>query len=157
MRAVVQRVASARVTVDGATVGSIGRGVLIFLGIAHDDTQEQADTLAAKIAELRIFPDERGKFDRSVLDIGGAALVVSQFTLFGDVRRGRRPSFTEAAPPDVAAPLVERFAEALRDAGVASVETGRFGAYMQVELVNDGPVTLILDTDDLARPRRARA
>lgn len=137
-------------------MGSIGRGVLIFLGVARGDTGDQADALATKIAELRIFPDERGRFDRSVLDIGGAALVVSQFTLFGDVRRGRRPSFTDAAPPDVAEPLVERFAGALRGAGVAHVATGRFGAHMQVELVNDGPVTLVLDTDDLSRPRRAR-
>jgi D-tyrosyl-tRNA(Tyr) deacylase len=144
------------VTVGGTTVGDIGRGVLILLGVARRDSEEDAASLARKIAELRIFPDDEGRFDRSLLDVGGAALVVSQFTLFADVRRGRRPSFSEAAPPDVAEPLVAAFARALQDAGV-HVATGRFGAYMQVALVNDGPVTLILDTDDLARPRRRRA
>lgn len=155
MRAVVQRVASATVTVDGETVASIGRGVLILLGVAQGDDERAASMLARKIAELRIFPDDRGRFDRSLLDIGGAALVVSQFTLFADVRRGRRPSFTDAAAPDVAAPLVDAFAGHLRGAGVTRVETGRFGVHMNVALVNDGPVTIILDTADLTRPRRS--
>lgn len=154
MRAVVQRVASATVTVDGETVASIGRGVLVLLGVGRDDDERSASLLARKIAELRIFPDERGRFDRSLLDVGGAALVVSQFTLFADVRRGRRPSFTEAAAPEVAEPLVDAFARLLRDRGVLAVETGRFGAHMDVALVNDGPVTIILDTEDLTRPRR---
>ncbi|HXF50596.1 MAG TPA: D-aminoacyl-tRNA deacylase [Dehalococcoidia bacterium] len=155
MRAVVQRVASASVTVDGETVASIGRGVLILLGVAQGDDERAASMLARKIAELRIFPDDRGRFDRSLLEVGGAALVVSQFTLFADVRRGRRPSFTDAAPPDVAEPLVDAFARHLREAGVTPVETGRFGAHMDVALVNDGPVTIILDTEDLTRPRRS--
>lgn len=156
MRAVVQRVASAAVTVDDETVGAIGRGVLVLLGVAAGDTVTDAALLARKVAELRIFPDDRGRFDRSLLDAAGDALVVSQFTLIADIRRGRRPSFTGAAPPDEAKPLVEAFAASLRRAGVGRVETGRFGAAMRVALVNDGPVTLVVDTADLARPRRAR-
>lgn len=155
MRAVVQRVASATVTVEGETVARIGRGVLILVGVARDDDERAASLLARKIAELRIFPDERGRFDRSLLDVGGTALVVSQFTLFADVRRGRRPSFSEAAPPEVAEPLVDAFACLLRENGVLAVETGRFGAHMDVALVNDGPVTIILDTEDLTRPRHS--
>jgi D-tyrosyl-tRNA(Tyr) deacylase len=146
MRAVVQRVSRAAVRVDGEVVGSCGRGLLVLLGAGHDDTSEAAVRLAAKIARLRIFPDEAGRFDRSLLDVGGEALVVSQFTLLADSRRqkGTRPSFTDAARPEIAEPLVEQFVEALRGEGV-DVETGRFGAKMEVQLVNDGPVTLVLD------------
>ena len=153
MRVVIQRVSSASVTVAGDVVGSIGRGVVLLAGIAHGDDAAMARRMATKCAELRLFPDDGGKFDRSLLDVGGEALVVSQFTLLADVRKGRRPSFTDAATPDVAAPLIDAFADALRSAGVR-VATGRFGAIMQVELVNDGPVTVILDSAELDRPRR---
>lgn len=144
MRAVVQRVSSASVRVDGAVVGACGGGLLVLVGAGHDDTSETATRLAGKIARLRIFPDEQGRFDRSLLDIGGEALVVSQFTLVADTRKGNRPSFTDAAPPERAEPLVEAFVAALGAAGVR-VETGVFGARMAVELVNDGPVTIVLD------------
>jgi D-tyrosyl-tRNA(Tyr) deacylase len=140
MRAVVQRVARARATPGG----EIGPGLCILLGVARRDAAEQAERLAAKIARLRIFPDEAGRFDRSVLDLGGATLVVSQFTLLADTARGNRPSFTEAAPPERAEPLYERFCAELRAHGVR-VETGVFGAKMDVELVNEGPVTIVLD------------
>lgn len=162
MRAVLQRVTRASVSVDGETVGSVGPGLLVLLGIAKGDGTEQADRLAAKIAELRCFSDPSASlgagspprpFNRSLVESGGEALVVSQFTLLADVRKGRRPSFTGAAAPEVAAPLVDRFAEALRGYGVR-VATGRFGAHMLVELENDGPVTLVIDTGDLDRPRR---
>ena len=144
MRAVVQRVSSASGHVDGDAVGAIGRGLLVLLGVGHDDTSDNATRLAAKIASLRIFPDEAGRFDRSLLDVGGDALVVSQFTLLADTRKGNRPSFTDAGRPEQAEALVEAFAEALRAAG-ARVETGVFGAKMEVELVNDGPVTIVLE------------
>jgi D-aminoacyl-tRNA deacylase len=144
MRAVVQRVSSASVRVDGETVGACGRGLLVLIGARHDDTSESATRLAAKVARLRIFPDDAGRFDRSLLDVGGEALVVSQFTLLADTQKGNRPSFTDAAPPEQAEPLVEAFVEALR-ADRLRVETGVFGARMEVELVNDGPVTLVLD------------
>ena len=144
MRAVVQRVSSASVRVDGETVGTCGRGLLVLLGVGHEDTAETAARLAAKIARLRIFENEDGRFDHSLVDIGGEALVVSQFTLFADTTKGNRPSFTPAAPPERAEPLVEAFAAALRGAG-AHVDTGVFGARMEVELVNDGPVTIVLD------------
>ena len=140
----VQRVSSASVRVDGDVVGAIGRGLLVLLGVGHDDTSDNATRLAAKIARLRIFPDEAGRFDRSLLDVGGDALVVSQFTLLADTRKGNRPSFTDAARPEQAEPLVEAFADALRVRGIR-VETGVFGAYMEVELVNDGPVTIVLE------------
>lgn len=130
--------------VDGDVVGAIGRGLLVLLGVGHDDTSENATRLAAKIARLRIFPDAAGRFDRSLLDVGGDALVVSQFTLLADTRKGNRPSFTDAARPEQAEPLVEAFAEALRAAG-ARVETGAFGTKMEVELVNDGPVTIVFE------------
>ena len=144
MRAVVQRVSSASVRVGGEAVGTCGRGLLVLLGVGHEDTSETAARLAAKIARLRIFENEDGRFDHSLVDIGGEALVVSQFTLFADTTKGNRPSFTPAAPPERAEPLVEAFAAALRGAG-PHVETGVFGARMDVELVNDGPVTIVLD------------
>ena len=140
MRAVVQRVASARVTPGG----EIGRGLCVLLGVAGDDGEEQAARLAGKVVRLRIFPDDQGRFDRSVADIGGAALVVSQFTLIADTAKGNRPSFAGAAAPEQAEPLYERFCAELRGLGVP-VETGVFGAKMRLELVNDGPVTIVLD------------
>jgi D-tyrosyl-tRNA(Tyr) deacylase len=146
MRAVVQRVTSARVVVSGSRVGAIDAGVCVLLGIARGDTRAGVERLAGKVARLRIFENEDGRFDRSLVDTGAAALVVSQFTLIADSRRqrGTRPDFSAAAPRDVAESLYERFVEALRALGVP-VETGVFGARMQVELVNDGPVTIILD------------
>jgi D-tyrosyl-tRNA(Tyr) deacylase len=145
MRIVLQRVSRARVVVDGDVVGAIECGLLVLLGVAVPDTVEDARRLADKMVALRIFPDDEGKMNRSVADVGGAALVVSQFTLYGDCRKGRRPSFIEAAPPDAAVPLYETFVDAVRAHGIPTA-TGRFGAMMQVELVNDGPVTLILDS-----------
>jgi len=141
MRAVVQRVSRARVTPGG----EIGPGLCILLGVARGDREEEAGRLAGKIARLRIFPDDDGRFDRSVLDVGGSALVVSQFTLIADTAKGNRPSFAGAAPPEQAEPLYERFTSRLRALGVP-VETGVFGARMEVEIVNDGPVTIVLDT-----------
>ena len=135
-----QRVARARSTPGG----EIGTGLLVLLGVAEGDTLEQSERLAGKIARLRIFEDESGKFDRSLVDVGGAALVVSQFTLIADTAKGNRPSFSQAARPEVAEPLYEQFAAALHELGV-TVETGVFGARMEVELVNDGPVTIVLD------------
>ena len=156
MRAVVQRVNRARVSIAGVNevTGEIERGLLVYVGVAAADTAAEAEWLARKVAELRIFEDEAGRFDRSLLDVGGAALVVSQFTLLADTRRGRRPSFTEAAPPEVAEPLVNRLIEELRGFGVP-VEGGRFRAHMLVESVNDGPVTVALASADRNRPRRA--
>lgn len=144
MRAVVQRVAEARVRVGSEVVGEIGPGLCVLLGVAREDDEAAAQRLAAKVARLRIFEDEDGKFDRSVLDTGNSALVVSNFTLLGDTARGNRPSFTDAAPPEEAERLYEAFSSALRELG-ATVETGRFGARMRVELANDGPVTITLD------------
>lgn len=155
MRVVIQRVSRASVKVEGQTVASIGQGLLLLVGVAQGDDEAQAQRMACKCAEMRIFPDAEGKFNLSVTDTGGEALVVSQFTLLADVRRGRRPSFTNAAPPQLAEPLVEAFAQALRQAGVPS-QTGRFGAKMDVELVNDGPVTIVMDSLDLDRPRRGQ-
>ena len=151
MRAVIQRVRRGQVTVEDQAVGEIGPGFVILLGIGHSDGPAEADRLAAKIANLRIFADDEGKTNLSLLDVAGEALVVSQFTLYADCRKGRRPSFVRAAPPDVAAPLVETFAGKLRRAGVGRVETGEFGAMMLVEIENDGPFTIVLDTDDLRR------
>ena len=146
MRAVVQRVTRARVVVDAETVGSIGAGLCILLGVAAEDTADEAGRLAGKIARLRVFENEAGKFDRSLLDVGGEALVVSQFTLIADTRRqrGTRPDFSRAAPREQAEPLYEAFCEALAAFGVR-VETGIFGERMQLELVNDGPVTIVLE------------
>jgi D-tyrosyl-tRNA(Tyr) deacylase len=144
MRLVLQRVKSGRVLVAGQTIAEIGKGVVILLGIGPGDGEQQARTLAEKIANLRIFEDEQGKMNRSLLEVGGEAIVVSQFTLYADTRKGRRPSFTDAALPDVARPLVERFAELLRGLGVLT-QTGDFGAHMLVEIANDGPVTIWLE------------
>ncbi|HEY3206361.1 MAG TPA: D-aminoacyl-tRNA deacylase [Gaiellaceae bacterium] len=143
MRAVLQRVSRARVRVGGETVGQIGNGLVILLGVGRDEDAAAAERLATKIAQLRIFENESGKFDRSLLDVGGEALVVSQFTLLADLSKGNRPSFSGAAPPEQAEPLYEAFCGSLRRRGI-SVETGVFGARMEVELVNDGPVTVIL-------------
>jgi len=145
VRVVVQRVSRACVRADGDVCGEIGLGLLVLLGIAEVDAEEDAERLAGKIARLRIFPDAEGRFDRSLLDTGGAALVVSQFTLLAALEKGNRPSFTGAAAPERAAPLVERFCDALRKLRIP-VETGLFGARMEVELVNHGPVTIILET-----------
>jgi D-tyrosyl-tRNA(Tyr) deacylase len=145
MRVVLQRVSEARVRIEGEVVGEISRGIVVLLGIAPADTPEQAEWLADKVVGLRIFEDDEGKMNRDVTEVGGGILVVSQFTLYGDCRKGRRPSFIEAAPPAVAVPLYAAFVDAFRARGVPTA-TGRFGAMMQVELVNDGPVTLILDS-----------
>lgn len=145
MRAVVQRVSEGRVTVDGEVVGEIGQGLVVLVGVTHGDTEAQARWLARKIAGLRIFEDDAGKLNRSVQDVGGEILVVSQFTLYADARKGRRPSFIHAAPPEVAEPLIEHFCQALREEGL-TVATGRFRAMMQVCLCNEGPVTIIVDT-----------
>jgi D-tyrosyl-tRNA(Tyr) deacylase len=147
MRAVVQRVARASVAVNRQIVAAIDRGLVILLGVTHTDGEEQARWLASKIAGLRIFEDQHGKLNRSLLDVGGSALVVSQFTLYGDCRKGRRPSFTDAARPEVAKPLCDRFIASMREAGIERTESGVFGAEMMVEIHNDGPVTLILDRD----------
>lgn len=148
MRAVVQRVTRASVTIDGEIVGEIGQGLVVLLGVAHDDTKQDADYLAPKIASLRIFDDSDGKMNLSLKEIGGGLLVVSQFTLYGDVRRGLRPSWSDAAPPEVAEPLYEYFVESSRKL-IARVATGSFRKTMQVELVNDGPVTIMLDSRKL--------
>lgn len=145
MRAVVQRVREASVTVEGRVVGTCGVGLVVLLGIAEGDGEEAARRLAAKIARLRVFENEGGRFDRSLVDVGGEALVVSQFTLIADTGKGNRPSFTEAAAPDEAEPLYERFCAALEDEGLR-VGRGVFGARMAVALVNDGPVTIVLET-----------
>lgn len=146
MRLLLQRVSRAEVRVDGSVVGRIGDGLVVLVGVGHGDDERTADDLAARVAELRIFRDEDGRTNRSIVDVGGAALVVSQFTLYADTRRGRRPGFTDAGPPELAARLYERIAEGLRGRGI-EVATGRFGAEMAVELVNDGPFTIWLDSD----------
>ena len=148
MRALLQRVSRASVTVDEQVVGQIGQGLLVLLGVGQGDSEVQVKTLADKIVHLRIFGDDEGKMNRSLLDVGGQALVVSQFTLYADVRKGRRPSFTDAAPPSLAEPLVERFKDALATYGL-KVEGGVFGAYMEVELINSGPVTIWMDSEEL--------
>lgn len=146
MRAVVQRVSRGRVTVEGQVVGEIGKGYVVLLGVAREDDPAAADYLADKVAGLRVFEDEEGKMNRSVQEVGGAVLAISQFTLYGDVRRGRRPGFDRAGRPEQAEPLYERFVERLRALGVP-VETGRFQTHMEVELVNDGPVTILVDSE----------
>ena len=146
MRVVVQRTRSASVTVSDTIVGSIDFGLVVLVAIAPRDDHTQADWMAEKIAHLRIFPDGEGKMNRSVLDEGGGVLVISQFTLYGDCRKGRRPHFGGAARPEHAIPLYEHFCAQLRKLGISSVETGQFGAMMQVQLINDGPVTLVIDS-----------
>jgi D-tyrosyl-tRNA(Tyr) deacylase len=148
MRAVVQRVTRAKVTVDEEVIGEIGNGLVVLLGIARDDTKVEAAYLVDKISALRLFDDEDGKMNLSVKDVGGGLLIISQFTLFGDVRRGLRPSWIDAAPPEIAAPLYDFFVRQARSA-VEQVATGKFQAMMQVELVNDGPVTILLDSRKL--------
>lgn len=145
MRAVIQRVQSASVVVDNEMVGKIDAGILVLLGVAPDDTRRSMQWMVDKITQLRIFPDESGKMNLSLMDTGGQLLVVSQFTLYGDCRKGRRPNFMGAARPELAAPVVEDFIAAAREKGVV-VESGVFGAHMDVDLCNDGPVTLILDS-----------
>ena len=153
MRACIQRVSSARVTVDGRVCGAIDKGLLVLLGVAQGDTEHDARKLADKIAALRIFDDAQGKMNLDVSEIGGRMLVVSQFTLFADCRKGRRPSFVGAAPPEEAERLYRVFSEEVAARGVG-VATGQFQEHMHVELVNDGPVTILLDSEDLARPRK---
>ena len=148
MRAVIQRATAGRVLIEGTVIGELhpAPGLVVLLGVGPKDTASEAETVAEKIAGLRLFPDGQGKGNLSLRDVGGGALLISQFTLYADLRRGRRPGFTGAAPPELAAPLVEHAMETLRGLGVA-VQGGRFGADMQVELVNDGPLTILLDTD----------
>lgn len=146
MRVLLQRVSQASVSVDGQKVAQIGRGLVVLVGVGHGDSEEQARWLAQKVAGLRIFEDEQSKFNLSIQDVGGEALVVSQFTLYADARKGRRPAFVDAAPPEVAEPLVARFAELLRAEGVPT-QTGVFAAHMLVEIHNDGPVTIWLERE----------
>jgi len=153
LRALVQRVSHASVSVDGAALGSIGAGLVLLIGICRDDGTDDADYIVGKSVNLRIFSDEQGKFDRSVLDIGAELLVISQFTLYADTRRGRRPSFSDAAPPEYAADLFQRTLERFEQTGL-KVETGMFQAHMAVSIHNDGPVTIMLDSADRHRARR---
>lgn len=148
MRVVLQRVTQGQVSVNGEVVGRVGRGYVVLVGVAPQDSGAEAELLARKTAQLRVFDDEAGKMNLSLLDVNGGALVISQFTLYADTRRGRRPGFTYAAPPDMAAPLVDYFADCLRREGVTQVEQGIFGAMMLVEIHNDGPVTIVLDSED---------
>ena len=151
MRVIVQRVQSSRVEIDGEFSGEIGQGLMVLLGIAEGDGQEQCDFLADKLVHLRIFTDEQEKMNLSLQDINGEMLIVSQFTLYGDCKKGRRPSFVAAARPETAVPLYEYFIDAVKRQGVKKVATGQFGADMQVYIQNDGPVTLMLDTDEIMR------
>ena len=153
MRVVLQRVSRASVSVDGEVVGQIDAGFVALVGIEQDDAEAQVDMVAAKAVGLRVFDDADGKFNLALADVSGAVLVISQFTLIADLRKGRRPAFTRAARPELAAPLVERFADQLRTVGV-DVAGGRFGERMLVELINDGPVTIVIDSADLETPRR---
>ncbi|MEX1257492.1 MAG: D-aminoacyl-tRNA deacylase [Gemmatimonadota bacterium] len=147
MRVVLQRVTEASVSVDGKVVGSTGRGLLLLVGFLSGDGEEELAWMARKILELRIFPDDEGKMNRSLAENGGGILVVSQFTLYGDARKGRRPSFVRAAPPEIAIPLYRRFVALLRESAPGTVSEGEFGAMMEVSLVNDGPVTLVLEKE----------
>jgi D-tyrosyl-tRNA(Tyr) deacylase len=153
VRLVIQRVTHASVRVGDQTVGTIGPGLLVLVGAGEGDDEAEARRLATRTAELRIFADEAGRFDRSLLDTGGEVLVVSQFTLYADTRRGRRPGFSAAAPPEIAEPLVEAYEAHLEALGITTA-CGRFGAHMMVDLENDGPVTIIMDSADMERPRR---
>lgn len=157
MRAVIQRVTGSSVEVDGKTVGSCGRGFTVLLGVMNGDTEKEADILAAKVAKLRVFEDENGKMNLSVLDIGGEILCISQFTLCADVKKGNRPSFTPSAPPVEANALYEYFVNRLLSEGVSRVDKGVFGADMQVSLVNDGPVTIVFDTVEWANSGKSHA
>ena len=154
MRALVQRVSEASVSVDDEVVGRIGPGLLVFIGLSREDSEGEAQYIVDKTLNLRIFPDETGRFDRSALDIEAELLIISQFTLYGDTRKGRRPSFAQAAPPEQAGPLFDKTVELFAESGL-TVETGRFQAYMDVALHNDGPVTIMLDSADRAHPRRS--
>ena len=154
MRALVQRVSEASVSVDEEVVGRIGPGLLVFIGLSREDAEGEAQHIVDKTLNLRVFPDETGRFDRSALDIGAELLIISQFTLYGDTRKGRRPSFARAAPPEQAGPLFDRTVELFAESGL-KVETGRFQAHMDVAIHNDGPVTIMLDSADRARPRRS--
>lgn len=149
MRVILQRVSYGSVTVDGNITGQVDQGFVALVGATHDDTPAQAELLARKTANLRVFEDDEGKMNRSILENGGGVLVISQFTLYADSRKGRRPSFINAARPETAEPLVELYAECLRKEGIERIENGVFGASMRVEIHNDGPVTIILDTDEL--------
>ena len=151
MRAVLQRVERGDVSTGGTTVGEIGTGLVVLVGATHEDTLTQAEQLAHKTANLRVFEDEDGRMNLSVLDIGASVLVIPQFTLYADCKRGRRPSFTQAAPPGDAEPLIDHFVAVLRTDGVSRVERGAFGMHMLVRIHNDGPVTIVLDTDQLGR------
>ena len=148
MRIILQRVRRGSVTVEERVTGAIEQGFVALVGVTHGDTRAEAELLARKTANLRVFEDEQGKMNRSALEVGGGVLVISQFTLYADVRKGRRPSFIDAAPPETAAPLVDYYAERLRAEGITRVEHGVFGAMMLVEIYNDGPVTIILDSAD---------
>ncbi len=154
MRALIQRVGTARVSVDDDVIGQIGRGLVILVGVGRDDSEQDADYIVGKTVNLRIFPDEEGRFNYSALEIGAELLVISQFTLHADTRRGRRPSFTDAAPPEMAERLFDHTVQLFRDSKL-KVEIGRFQAHMIVSLDNDGPVTLMIDSSDKDRPRRA--
>ena len=149
MRAILQRVQHGRVTVEDKIIGQIGAGTVILLGVTHGDGPAEVKKLAEKIVHLRVFEDGQGKMNLSALDTGAEILVISQFTLFADAKKGRRPSFTRAAPPEIAEPLLAQFIDLLQKLGIKKVETGQFGAHMLVEINNDGPVTIILDTDEL--------
>jgi D-tyrosyl-tRNA(Tyr) deacylase len=148
MRVILQRVRQGCVRVDGRVIGAVERGFVALVGVTHGDTQAEADLLAKKTANLRVFEDDQGKMNLSTLEVGGGVLVISQFTLYADMRKGRRPSFIDAAPPEIASPLVDYYAERLRAEGVQRVEQGVFGAMMLVEIHNDGPVMIVLDTDE---------
>lgn len=149
MRALIQRVTSGKVTIENKVISQIGKGYVVFLGMKEGDSEKEADSLADKIANLRVMSDENDKMNKSILDVGGEILVVSQFTLYADTKGGRRPSFITAAKPDLAKRLYEYFVDRLKTLGVKSVQTGEFGAYMRVEIANDGPVTILLDTEEL--------
>ena len=154
MRALVQRVTDASVSVDGEVIGSIGSGLVVLVGICRDDSEDDAEYIVGKTINLRILPDEEGKFNRSALDIGAELLIISQFTLYADTRKGRRPSFTDAAPPEHAQPLFQTTLEKFRQSGL-KVKTGQFQAHMMVSIHNDGPVTIMIDSADRSRPRRS--
>lgn len=151
MRVILQRVRSGRVTIENRVTGAIENGFVALVGVTHGDTQEHAALLSCKTAHLRVFQDKQGKMNLSLLDIQGGVLVISQFTLYADTRKGRRPSFTDAAPPEIASSLVEHYASQLRAEGIQRVEKGIFGAMMQVEIHNEGPVTIILDSQDFGK------